>query len=80
MFLRRRSKTVKGTRYDYWSLCEAVRTAAGPRQRLVARLGKLTGAEEARPDAGWEDLRALLEAGPRPNKCVWAKSRSRSPA
>lgn len=65
MFLRRRCKTVKGVRYDYWSLCEAVRTAAGPRQRLVAHLGKLTGAEEqARPEAGWEDLCALLEGRP----------------
>lgn len=64
MFLRRRSKTVKGARYDYWSLCEAVRTAAGPRQRLVAQLGKLTGADEARPEAGWDDLRALLEGRP----------------
>lgn len=64
MFLRRRCKTVKGARYDYWSLCEAVRTAAGPRQRVVATLGKLTGADEARPAPGWEDLRALLEGRP----------------
>ncbi len=64
MFLRRRCKTVKGARYDYWSLCESVRTAAGPRQRVVATLGKLTGAEETRPAAGWEELRALLEGRP----------------
>jgi transposase len=64
MFLRRRSKTVKGARYDYWSLCESVRTAAGPRQRVVASLGKLTGGGETRPAAGWEDLRALLEGRP----------------
>ncbi len=64
MFLRRRSKTINGARYDYWSLCEAVRTSAGPRQRLVATLGKLTGAEETRPEAGWEDLRTLLEGRP----------------
>jgi len=64
MFLRRHRKTVKGARYDYWSLCESVRTAAGPRQRVVATLGKLTGAEETRPAAGWEDLRTLLEGRP----------------
>jgi len=64
MFLRRRCKTVKGARYDYWSLCESVRTAAGPRQRVVASLGKLTGGDETRPAAGWEDLRALLEGRP----------------
>lgn len=56
MFLRRRCKTLKGTRYDYWSLCESVRTAAGPRQRVVASLGKLTGGDETRPAPGWEDL------------------------
>lgn len=64
MFLRRHRKTVKGARYDYWSLCEAVRTAAGPRQRVVASLGKLTGGDETRPAAGWEELRALLEGRP----------------
>ena len=64
MFLRRRSKTARGARYDYWSLCESVRTAAGPRQRVVATLGKLTGPDEPRPAAGWEELRALLEGRP----------------
>lgn len=63
MFLRRHRKIVDRVSYDYWSLCESVRTAAGPRQRVVASLGKLT-AEEARPEAGWEDLRALLEGRP----------------
>ena len=63
MFLRRHRKIVDQVSYDYWSLCESVRTAAGPRQRVVASLGKLT-LEEARPEAGWEDLRALLEGRP----------------
>jgi hypothetical protein len=63
MFLRRHRKIVDQTSYDYWSLCESVRTASGPRQRVVASLGKLF-ADEARPEAGWEDLRALLEGRP----------------
>jgi transposase len=63
MFLRRHRKIVDRVSYDYWSLCESVRTAAGPRQRVVAALGKLC-AEEARPEAGWADLRALLEGRP----------------
>jgi len=63
VFLRRHRKTVDGTSYDYWSLCESVRTSAGPRQRVVASLGKLTP-DEARADAGWEDLRELLEGRP----------------
>ena len=63
MFLRRHRKTVDDISYDYWSLCESVRTAAGPRQRVVATLGKLAGAD-ARSEAGWEDLRSLLEGRP----------------
>ena len=46
------------------TLCESVRTAAGPRQRVVATLGKLTGGDETRPAAGWEDLAHLLEGRP----------------
>jgi hypothetical protein len=63
MFLRRNRKTVNGEAYDYWTLCESTRTAAGPRQRVVACLGKLTP-DEARPAAGWDDLSALLESRP----------------
>jgi transposase len=63
VFLRRNRKTVDNASYDYWTLCESVRTAAGPRQRVVASLGKLTP-DDIRPDAGWEDLRALLEGRP----------------
>ena len=60
MFLRRKQKRVDGIDYDYWALCETVRTAAGPRQRVVASLGKLDEHEVDR-DAGWEDMDALLE-------------------
>lgn len=64
MFLRRRSKVVRGERYEYWSLCEAVRTAKGPRQREVASLGKLGDAAPGE-QAGWEDLDELLAGRPR---------------
>ena len=60
MFLRRHRKQAAGETYEYWTLCEAVRTAQGPRQRVVATLGKLTG-EEPLAEAGWEELDALLE-------------------
>jgi transposase len=60
VFLRRHRKRVDGVEYDYWTLCESIRTEAGPRQRVVASLGKLTG--DGPPDeAGWENLEALLE-------------------
>lgn len=51
MFLRRIKKKARGETYQYWALREAYRTAKGPRQRVVATLGKLD-CEEA--DAGWE--------------------------
>jgi len=65
MFLRRHRKKVAGEVYDSWTLCEAVRTAKGPRQRIVATLGKLDQAE-AKEEAGWEEVDALLEGRPRP--------------
>lgn len=46
--------------YDYWALCESVRTASGPRQRRVATLGKLDEGE-AGDEAGWDEMEALLE-------------------
>lgn len=58
MFLRKNRKRYGGEVYEYWTLCETVRTEAGPRQRVVATLGKLSQADL---EAGWEDIEALLE-------------------
>ena len=63
MFLRRHRKQAGGECYEYWTLCESVRTAQGPRQRVVATLGKLTGVD-ARAEVGWDQLDALLEGDP----------------
>jgi hypothetical protein len=60
MFLRRKNKTVRGVGYSYWHLCETVRTARGPRQRVVASLGKLDGSDAANWRDQWDDLPALL--------------------
>ena len=60
MFLRRKSKSVRGVGYSYWHLCRTVRTARGPRQQVVASLGKLDERELAGLRTGWEDLPALL--------------------
>lgn len=60
MFLRRKNKKVRGVGYSYWHLCETVRTARGPRQRVVASLGKLDDREAASLRRGWDDLPALL--------------------
>ena len=60
MFLRRKTKKARGVGYSCWQLCETVRTARGPRQRVVASLGKLDAAEAAGLRGGWDDLPALL--------------------
>lgn len=63
MFLRKKRKRAGGEDYEYWSLCETVRTAKGPRQRVVASLGKLD--EEEVRGGGWEDIDGLLSGRPR---------------
>lgn len=60
MFLRRKTKSARGVGYSYWHLCRTVRTAGGPRQQVVASLGKLDQAELAGLRGGWDDLPALL--------------------
>ena len=41
MFIRPCYKKSKGKRLAYWALVESYRTAKGPRQRVVAYLGKI---------------------------------------
>lgn len=60
MFLRRNRKRKKGDLYEYWTLVESVRTSRGPRQRIVATLGKLPGLDEDER-AGWEEVTRLLD-------------------
>jgi transposase len=49
--------------YSYWTLCKTVRTARGPRQQVIASLGKLDPDEI---EAGWDEMEALLEGRPPP--------------
>lgn len=60
MFLRRNRRIVQGQSYDYWTLVKTVRTAQGPRQAVVATLGKEPGLE-SRSRHGWEAVADLLE-------------------
>ena len=79
MYLRRNHRRSGGECYEYWTLVESVRTARGPRQRIVATLGKLPGLD-AQARVGWEHIgeildgrvheRDLLEAEPEPP--AWA--------
>ena len=63
MFLRRNRRTVDGECYEYWTLVKTVRTAKGPRQEVVALLGKEPGLE-SRTRHGWEQIADLLEGHP----------------
>jgi len=41
MFIRQCNRQIGGKRHAYWALVESYRTSRGPRQRIVAWLGKL---------------------------------------
>ena len=60
MFLRPNRRLVDGEWYEYWTLVRTVRTAKGPRQEIVATLGKEPGLE-SRSRYGWESVSDLLE-------------------
>ena len=60
MYLRRHKRDKNGTAYEYWTLVESVRTSSGPRQRIVASLGKLPGLDEE-VRIGWEHIAEVLD-------------------
>ncbi len=64
MYLRRHGKNVDGEEYGYWSLVESIRTARGPRQRIVATIGKLPGLDKEER-IGWEEISRILTGKPR---------------
>jgi hypothetical protein len=72
MFLRRKTKSVRGVGYSYWHLCRTVRTARGPRQQVVASLGKLDESEQTALRGGWDDLPGLLRGETPPPRVVTA--------
>jgi hypothetical protein len=60
MFICSNRKWVDGQCYEYWTLVRTVGTANGPRQEVVATLGKEPGLE-SRARHGWEAIADLLE-------------------
>ncbi len=68
MYLRRYSKKADGEEYGYWSLVESVRTARGPRQRVVASIGKLPGLDK---EAG-KNIRLNIEIYKNEDRYQWA--------
>jgi hypothetical protein len=65
VYLKRSRRRHKGEDYESWSLVESVRTARGPRQRVVATLGKLPGLDE-QSRVGWEHIADILDGKARP--------------
>jgi transposase len=72
MYLRRHDKKVAGEDYEYWSLVESVRTARGPRQRIVATIGKLPGLDREER-IGWDEIGRILSGRPRPEPGLFKK-------
>jgi transposase len=72
MYLRRHDKKVAGENYEYWSLVESVRTARGPRQRIVATIGKIPGFEREER-IGWDEIGRILSGRPRPEPSLFNK-------
>jgi hypothetical protein len=72
MHLRRHSKMVAGEDHGYWSLVESNRTARGPRQRIVATIGKLPGLDREEK-IGWEEIGRILEGKPQPEPGLFEK-------
>ncbi len=67
------ARTANREVYEYWTLCETVRTELGPRQRVAATLGKLSEQDLA---AGWEEIEALLEGRkPAPRQLLLEKAK-----
>ncbi len=60
MYLRRNRRKKNGEQYDYWTLVESVRTSSGPRQRIVATLGKAPGLDDE-VRVGWEHIGEILD-------------------
>ena len=73
MYLRRHRKKVAGEEYGYWSLVESIRTARGPRQRIVATIGKLPDYEREE-QIGWEEIGRILDGKPSPEPGLFDKS------
>lgn len=72
MFLRRNPKKKGGVDYDCWTLVESVRTARGPRQRIVATIGKLPGLDREER-IGWDEIGRTLSGKPRPEAGLFSQ-------
>jgi hypothetical protein len=73
MYHQRYAKKVDGEEYGYWSLVESVRTASGPRQRIVASIGKLPWLDKEER-IGWEEIGRILTGKPHQQDNLFRKT------
>lgn len=71
MFIRQCFRTKNGKRHAYWALVESYRTERGPRQRVVAWLGRIDeqgrlGVQQAADGSSEESRQKTLFAEPQP--------------
>jgi transposase len=66
MYLRRIIRKKQDVDYGYWALVESIRTERGPRQRVVATIGKLPDFNKEE-HIGWEEIGRILNGDP-PNE------------
>lgn len=62
--MRRNRRRIRGADYVYWTLVECVRTARGPRQRVVATIGKMSDLKKEER-VGWEEISRVLSGEPK---------------
>jgi transposase len=74
MYLRRHRKNSGGISYETWTLVETVRTARGPRQRIVATIGKLPGLDKEEK-VGWEQVVRILSGKPQVTPSLFEQKR-----
>lgn len=72
MYLRRHVRKKNDVEYDSWSLVESVRTLQGPRQRIVATIGKLPGMDKEER-VGWEEIGRILDGKPKSEPDLFEK-------
>ena len=72
MYVCRTTKKKGGTDYECWLLVESIRTVRGPRQRVVATIGKLPGLDREER-IGWEEIGRLLSGKPHPEPGLFAQ-------
>ena len=73
MYLRRHTKKSGGVTYETWTLVETIQTIRGPRQRIIATLGKLPEFD-AEEKIGWEEVVRILSGNPKPALSLFEKT------